>query len=196
MCSFFVYSIKGSKNCPLTLEKRFYFAGNLSVPYCYTLWKTPFESFWPLLNILHTTCMVNYIMEQVLQMSFLCFLLDYLVWRMHWSWRKSLAYDPFCLFWMRQAIRWSAVHHERRPALLPNLFWLYVCWILWCLWGNYRGWPRSNDPWRPALACHWQLFFLSPLPFEPFRPAFPTPQGPYLLLSGLFQGERRTTKRK
>ena len=76
------------------MYSRVNFEDNLSVPFCNTLWKIPYESFWPLPYILHTTCMVNYIMEQVLQMSFLCFLLDYLVWRMHWSWRKSLAYDP------------------------------------------------------------------------------------------------------
>ena len=112
---------------------------------------------------------------------------DHSVWWMHRGWRKGLAYDTFCLFWMWQTTWRSALYYARRPALLFGLFWLHVCWILWCLWRNYWSGPRPDDPWRPALARHWQLFLLSSLSNIIIGPAFFAKTWPYLLFGVLFQ---------
>ena len=138
--------------------------------------------FWLYLGHIYMALNFSYMAFQLI-----IYISDHSVWWMHRGWRKGLAYDTFCLFWMWQTTWRSALYYARRPALLFGLFWLHVCWILWCLWRNYWSGPRPDDPWRPALARHWQLFLLSSLSNIIIGPAFFAKTWPYLLFGVLFQ---------
>lgn len=107
---------------------------------------------------------------------------DNLSWRVYRSWRTGLAYETLCLFRVRTTIGWTKIHYARRSSLLFALFWCHVCRILWQLWWTNRSRSRSNEPWRTALARHWNLFLLPYLPNVPLREAILASQRRHLLL--------------